>query len=347
MEIHDRLQAFWDNRAPDIIPYTIYHNEWKNVKHDPAWKAMMDAGLGITMHVPSAQVTYEGVDATHDEYVENGKTIRRITWSCPAGELVEESADWWPRQHMLKGAKDYAVMTWIVQRARVEPNPEGFDRAMVEMGPAGVPLAFPGRSPFQRILVDWAGMEEFSYHLAECPDEVDELHDALMAHMLEVITVTAEGPGKYVAVLDNFTAEAVGPARFARYHMPFYHDIAPMLHQAGKIIGVHYDGRTAAVADMIREAPFDALESLTNPHEGDVTIGEARRQWPDKLIWCNIRVGDYQLPPDQLREHVAELVQTGSTGGAGFALEVSEDIPDNWRQSMPTVLQTLQEMKLG
>jgi len=38
------------------------------------------------------------------------------------------------------------------------------------------------------------------------------------------------------------------------------------------------------------------------------------------------------------------MVERGSINGAALALEISEELPENWKQSIPVVLEALREV---
>jgi EAL domain-containing protein (putative c-di-GMP-specific phosphodiesterase class I) len=87
------------------------------------------------------------------------------------------------------------------------------------------------------------------------------------------------------------------------------------------------------------------IESLTPPPEGDLTLAEARAVWPDKLFWSNINVACYELPPRELREEVLRRVEQAAVDGRMLAFEVSEQYPDNWKESLPAVLEALEQTR--
>jgi hypothetical protein len=124
--------------------------------------------------------------------------------------------------------------------------------------------------------------------------------------------------------------------------MHIYEEVVPELQNAGKRVMVHYDGQLKAIADQVARAPFHIIESLTEPPEGDMMYETCRRAWPDTAFWANINVDLYALPPHKLREAVAD--KRARAGKRALAFELSEDVPDNWRESIPVVLQTLREL---
>ena len=95
------------------------------------------------------------------------------------------------------------------------------------------------------------------------------------------------------------------------------------------------------MAPPLAETGFAGLESLTEPPEGDLTLAQARAAFPDKVFWANINVGLYALSPTKLRRWVRERVQAAAPDGCGLVFEISENLPANWREAIPVVLQAL------
>jgi hypothetical protein len=203
-----------------------------------------------------------------------------------------------------------------------------------------------GRTPLQTILVDYTGLSNFGLHLFELEAEVRELYDALLVNFRRLVEIVAAGPGRYINVLENFTAETLGPRRYKEFLLPVYEETFGLFRQAGKVVGCHYDGKLAVVRDLVAGAPIDIIEALTPPPEGDMTLAQARAAWPDKLFWSNINLGCYELSPDELKREIWRRVEGGAPDGRRLAFEVSEDRPPRWRESMPVILEALNELHL-
>jgi hypothetical protein len=347
LSIRERLELFWAGERPDRIPYTIYQNEWRHTAKDPAWEAMYRAGLGVAWHLPSVREVHPEVEFLSETSQVDGKKFERRILRTPVGEIDETFLDEWQQKFFLESAEDYAVMTWIVKHTTVEPAYEEFLRRSDEIGPFGIPMVMLGRTPNQSILVDLVGLENYAYHLADLSSAMQELYDALLAKFKRKVELAAEGPGRFVAVLENFTADTLGPARYRKVLMPVYEECFPILQAGGKVVGVHYDGQLSAVKKLIAQAPMNLIESLTPPPEGDMTLAECREAWPDKLFWSNINVECYYLPPTELKQVVLDRVAQAAPDGRLLAFEVSEQYPDNWQQSIPVVLDALMETRQG
>ncbi len=343
MNIRERLHAFWLGERPDQIPYTIYQNEWRHTAEDPAWQPMFEAGLGVTWYIPTFQISRRHVEVINEEYTENGTRIRRQVQRTPVGEIDATWAEGWHRKYFLETPEDYRVMTYIAEHVDIEPAYDVYLAHEAALPEYGIAIPVVGRTPLQIIIVDYAGLENFAWHLFEYEDEVHQLYEALLKNFRRIIDIVAAGPGYYISNLENFTAETLGPQRYEKYLLPVYEECFATLHEAGKIVGSHYDGRTASCKTQIARAPIDLIESLTPPPEGDQTLAEARAAWPDKLFWSNINVACYNLPPHELKDLVLTRVQEGAPDGKRLAFEVSEQYPMNWKDSIPVILEALKE----
>ena len=304
-----------------------------------------DAGLIPSRFCCTFASKMPGVEWVQDTFQEGGHTYNRTTMKTPVGSVSTYSEAGWTQKHWLASREDYRVMTWIQRRTELTPNYEAFDQAQKDLAPYGVVSAFVGRTPMQVILVDHTGLESFAMHLFDYKAEMEELYEAMLVNFRRIVEIAAGGPGRYVAVLENFTAETMGPQRFAQFHVPVYKECFPMLRQAGKIVGTHYDGKLASCKKLIAESPIDLIESLTPPPEGDMTLAEARAAWPDKLFWSNINVSNYELPPAELKKEVLSRVGQAAPDGRRLAFEISEDLPKTWAASIPVVLDALRETR--
>jgi hypothetical protein len=155
----------------------------------------------------------------------------------------------------------------------------------------------------------------------------------------------AGGPGLFTWVPESYSAEMLSRKHFNQFLRPVYEECFPALRSAGKIVGAHFDGKTAFYKEAIAALPIDLIESLTPPPEGDQTLVEACRAWPDKLFWCNINVSCYNLPPQELKHTIREYALQASTGGRGAAFEISELYPANWKESLPVVLEAFEALQ--
>lgn len=339
MTSRENLCAALDWGHPAWIPFTI-NQEF--VTDDPAWEKLFFAGLSPIPYVPAVREEALEVERVEEPCTWQGQSARRTTLRTPLGEIRQVSAAGWVQEYFLKTPADYRVMEFIIRHTRLAFDASQFLSWEKRVGERGLTLVGLGRSPLQTILVDYAGLENFSGHLAEAFPELFALAEALEEQLLERCRLAAAGPWRYLSLLENFTAECWGAMRFQRFHLPLYAKILPIFQAAGKRVFPHCDGKLAGVARELAETMFAGIESLTEPPEGDLKWEQARDLFPGKVLWANINLGCYGLEPEDLAQWVRTRVCAVAPDARGLVLEISEDLPLNWREVIPIVLGELQ-----
>lgn len=334
VNIRERLEAFWRGEKPDRIPFTAYRRFFEDKLETPEFQRLIKRGFGLTWNLPMFRNIQRGVEAVTDE---RGDGTKRVALRTPVGAIHElyrksPTANYlldWREKHFLETAEDYKVMTWAVEHTSVEPAYDEFASLRGALHEWEIPLSWIGRTPLQTILVDYAGLENISVHLFEYEAEVRMLYEALRKQFRKRVEIAAEGPCTYVACLENFSAETLGPERYEEFLLPVYEECFPILRRAGKVVGCHYDGKTRAVREQIRRAPIDVIEAFTQPPEGDQSFAEARTVWLEKLLWSNLNVSLFEHPPVQIKAAIHQIIRDAAPDGRRLALECSEDRPPN------------------
>lgn len=338
MTNRENLIASLEGMVPERIPYTVYAEFGFP---EAELRGLIDLGFTQAEYASVVREEANGVERLVSKESVNGHGMETVRLRTPAGELEQVSMDGWVQSYFLKTPEDYAVMTDIVRRTRLFAQYEAFGRCEEAVGDDGITLLALPRSPMQTILVDYAGLEAFAFHMAEDMDAVWPLYEALRDRLIETVKIIADGPGRYVHMTENMTAETWGNARFSRFHKPIYDEILPILHGGGKKLYTHYDGKLKAVVSTIGETGIDGIESFTVAPEGDMSYAEVRGALPNTYIWSNISLSAYTLPDEELRNWVRAAVADCALDKRNFALAILEDIPPNWQKKIPVVLDAL------
>jgi len=351
MTPRENLMTALQGGLPEHTPLSVLDWFFADPRHDfREWRPLFDQGLALVVQCQTTRLVEHGVKTTVEHRAEGDRrctvrlketpvgTVHSVTVnSIRAPRLME-----WPQRYWVETPEDYRILRWIAEHTEVLTQYETLGRAMETAGDRGVVVVLGGRSPAMSIQIDYAGGERFALDLAQGVDELFELYEAEKELFLAVNRAIAAGPGAFVTWCEQLTIDMLGPRRYAELLMPVYQEIVPLYESAGKRVLVQYDGKLRAAADLIAHAPFHIIELLTEPPEGDMTLDECRAAWPDKVLWANVNLGRYQLPPDELREAIVAMRQRA--GKKGLALSIAEDIPGNWRASVPVVLETLQDL---
>jgi len=126
--------------------------------------------------------------------------------------------------------------------------------------------------------------------------------------------IAAESPAPIVLCGDNIDGLLVNPKLFQKYFAPVYEKQAEVLHEHGKLMAVHMDGRIGVLRGLIAKTPIDIIEALHPPPMGDLPIGEALSLWKDKAIWVGFPGAVYALGPEATREYALTLLREAGEG---------------------------------
>jgi hypothetical protein len=136
--------------------------------------------------------------------------------------------------------------------------------------------------------------------------------------------IAARSPAPIVMCGDNVDGVLVTPKLFETYFMPVYEVQAKVLHRAGKLMGVHMDGRLKALKHLIGSTSIDIVEAFHPPPMGDLSLGEALALWSNKAIWVGFPGSVYALGPQATARYALELLRE-VTPGERLVIEMSTE----------------------
>ena len=147
-----------------------------------------------------------------------------------------------------------------------------------------------------------------------------------------------------VWVPENITASITTPNFFKEFCIPFYHEVAEILHKEDKILVAHMDGLLKPLIELIAESDVDVIEAFTPSPMGDISISEARKMWKNKIIWMNypgIIIANNDL--NFIREYTKDILKSIAPGDR-FLIGCTENFPlENWEKSFSEILKVLEE----
>jgi hypothetical protein len=335
------------NGQPDGTPvYAVY--DWF-VKNRPAvdWQMLFDLGLGQINHANLIRHEHPNFEIIENTSSQDGKTRRDVRLVTNKGELREWYLGEWRQEHFIKTPEDYRIMKHALEGVMVFADDKPFLESEADIGERGITIGQiqglgSGRTPLMVLQIDWVGLEQFSMDLAYETPELFELIEVMNKIKLEEIRQAARTPATQVKLWENLSIDTLGHVHYRRHQAPLYRQILDILCDAGKKLQVHYDGRLKVISKDIAALPIDGIDSFTEPPEGDMSTIEARRAWPEKFLWQNINLNWYLMSEKDLADNVARIVKQAGPGR--HCLMISEDVPQNWRESIPSVLKIIREI---
>jgi len=340
--IRERMLAVLHNRVPDRIPVSIYSRYNRSGETE---RAARNCGMGIIDFEPPVSLLappwhlhpgylseVKGAEFSIAFTWEQGREVETRTYQTPVGKISQRitkdpsyGSDW-ISEHYIKDFQDYSTIRYIVENTVFEERPAAIRQKKCDLGQDGVVLGRVDRLPFQKLLIELAGPERLFVDLAEDPDPIEELLEAMTARQEEQFNMALKSEAEVIWQPDNVTADMTHPRYFNKYLAPLYGHFGDACHDAGKVYAVHMDGRLAAIKTQIAGSPIDVVESFSLAEVGgNLTVREALAAWPGKVICPNFPASLAGAPAGEISGYVRQLA--ADFRGYPFMLQVSEDIP--------------------
>ena len=346
LSIRNRLNHALDGNTVTEPVYLVY--DWFVINRKIDWQSLFDLGLGQINHASLIEIERPHLKIVETVSYDGEHKKTEIQWITDIGELHECTVDGWKNEYLIKTSDDYKIMQRALEDVRFIPTNKYFDESEQTLGESGMTLGQMGhfndlgylRTPFQMVQIDFVGLEQFSIDITIELPELMELLEMMNEQMLEAFRCVTKTKAVHIKLWENLSIETMGPDLFRKYQVPMYDKITKILDGTGKKLHVHYDGKLQLITSDIQRLGFDGIDSLTPSPEGDVTIAEARLRWPKKFLWMHPSLTWDTLPDTELIDKILQMVWDADTR---FCFQLSEEVPPNWKRTIPLILKTLNE----
>jgi hypothetical protein len=329
----------------DRLPFFHW---WRHCQIGWAERECRNRGMGMTWLRPSYVEKIHDVEISETRVPASDPTTIRRTYTTPVGSvsLVERrdrgvgqwhaNRSWkdvtpWQTERLIKGPEDYKVVKYIVEHTEYIADSFPIEQAMDWLGEDGIVVDTLPHSPMQMLMIHWVGSEggRFFYHHADYLDLVEDLYRAVSKSREPLYEIAARSPAPIVMCGDNIDGVLVNPRLFKKYFMPEYDKMGKVLHEHGKLMAVHMDGRIGVLKETIPQTPIDIVEALHPPPMGDLPIGEALRLWKDKAIWMGFPGSVYTLGPQATQKLALDILREVCPGERLAVAMSTENIVSN------------------
>jgi uroporphyrinogen-III decarboxylase len=370
MNPKERIMAVLHHEAPDVIPFSMYVESPQLAAlalYEP-WRKLLDNGLCI--HGSMASQAHEvscpnaTMDLTHHYgHVTSWSPVDILmalntshdvtgTINTPRGSAsfitkwksldLTEMLPWFPEDgYFIKNSEDYEVVKFLVEDAEYTPSYNNIKEMQMILGNYGIISAFVPKSPFQsmRMLM---GAHKLAIDYYTNRKEFEELYSLIYKKELEVYKIAAESPADVIWGPDNVTGIVTTPTFFEKYSIPFYNEVADIIHKQDKTYIVHMDGALKSLKNLIPKTRIDVIESFTPPPVGNLPLAEAKELWKDKIIWANFPEPVSIQGQGAVRKTTQQMLKSVAPGD-NFLIGFSEGFPSFMHMiaSVPTILKTV------
>ena len=340
MTMRERMLAVIQGREHDRTPFAMYEILFPPKQ---ALELLGHGNIGIIRYRPIYRVENPHCRLDSEFFLEGDAKWQRNVLHTPKGDLTElrvfepafDSST--ARKHFIETAADYEVLWSYLGDSVILDNYEQYFQDCADLGEDGFPKAEVERTPWQQLWIEWVGLDALAWHLADFPDHVEHTIELLARRARRIFDVAWRSPAPYIDIPDNITAPAIGPARFRKYCVSLYDELAGVLAESGRPLFVHMDGLLKPLWNDIARSRVGGLDSFTPTPDCDTTVADAVRLWPEKRLWVNFPSSVHLESPAVIRATAEEiLAEAGRTGR--LQIQVSENVPlDAWPASFPII----------
>jgi hypothetical protein len=297
----ERILAVYQGDTPDRVPFMLDLSHWFYHRHHKPWDLsqaydtpeydLIDEHrrLGVGFYMPNLGSFYS-VGYGEDVQTETVKVDRdgrpEIIWRYHTPEgTIERRRIWeevtyaWGVSHWgVETEQDLRVLGSALASRQYAPCWDRYQAWVDRVGDNGVLYIGNGYSAMGQLLNYWMGIEQTMYAVADWPNTVCEVVDRINANNLDLIDLLAQSPAEVIIMGDNFSSDVQPPSFFAEWSRDYYAEAIRRLHEAGKYVAVHIDGRLQGALQMFAQIGADCADAVTPKPMGDLSADECRRE---------------------------------------------------------------------
>ena len=233
-------------------------------------------------------------------------------------------------EHPLKTEQDYKVQLWIEENTTLNYDLGPVNSHLMGEGRYGLSLGMMiprGKSAFQTLIEHLAGTEELVIALADFPDTVTALWRTMVARDLEAVELAVQSPYSHFITWEDSSTQNYSPTQYDTYIGSEIGEWCRILSDHGKYYTQHACGHLAALVERMKAHGVHAVESISPPPTGNITIRDARKvMGPSMAIIGGIEPTQFlRLSEADLKPYVQSVIDDAA--GGPFVLANSDSCP--------------------
>ena len=340
----ERVERALRGDAVAPVPFTMYEGMVFPCK---AEREMRNRGMCVVdRRVPICRVHRPNVKVTEAVYWERGRRFVRTALDTPVGTVstLREDAGFtqWYHERMFRSPDDFRTLLFLIEDELYEASYTAAVEAQKGWGGDGILRTSFGLEPLQQLISsNFMQPDDYCIQWMDNRDEILRLYRAIIEKRRILYPIVAESPISHANYGGNVVPAIIGPEVFREYYLPHYNEAADIMHRNGKLIGCHFDDNNRIIAADIANTDLDYIEAFTPAPVTDMSLGDAREAWPDKVLWLNFPSSVHRDPDEVVRRTTVDLLDEVDSP-EGIIMGITEDIPKNrWRDSCRAIMDGL------
>jgi uroporphyrinogen-III decarboxylase len=232
----------------------------------------------------------------------------------------------------VKRVEDLKPLLYMIEATRYEADFGPAFRALEEVGDDGICLTGLPCNPYIQFAKVDVGYGGAFYMMADHPAEVDRVIEAYHRKYLEAARVVAQAPVEIAASGDNMDCLTCPPRAFLKYGVPYYRDVAEILHPAGKIWEGHWCGRVEGLLPHVPDCGLDVIEAIVPKPMTTLDMADALDACEGKVVIQGgvpaVLMCEEGGSRDDLVRTIGDLLERVGHR-PGFVLGMGDNVPAN------------------
>ena len=313
MNNRERVLTILNGGTPDRIPFLPFS---ELVPDSSFVQEMRKRGMGLITHCSSVGSKIEGIEII-EELIDK-KTV--ITYHTPIGKLYETYDNSVGKvitghnlgvrtDFLIKDVKDYDVAIYIIDHTEHFIDEAQFYSTDNELLSDGITHCWTDEPPFMDAQY-YLGLENWSFHQFDYPEEFQRLLDALGRRQERRLQLLLDCPDMLIN-LGNLAGN-FGPPQYKEFMLPYYEKYVPLFKAKGKITTIHADANNLLeYKELLSKTGVDVIEAFTPPPFGNLSLAEARKAWGgEKTIWINFPEAVFYEGYEYTKNYTIELLKS-------------------------------------
>ena len=308
MTPRERILAVYNGQKPDRVPYMLDLSHYYLYKFQLPWDLCNgypkpDTGLmDYTRKMGAAFYCPQQTHFWNVEYANDVKSfaatnvvdgVPEICWrfETPMGSIERirvwepASYSWAIKKWGVETEKDLEILAYAMSSRRYTPIPQNYEDWVDYIGEDGLVYLNSGYSAMGYLMNYWMGVENTIYASYDSEDVLEECVNKINDNALEQIKMMAEEFSAPVIIMgDNFSSDVQSPSFFGRWSKDYYAKAYDIIHQNGKKVAVHVDGKLKGAIKMMKDIGADCIDAVTPGSVGGCSPMEAREEAGQDLI---------------------------------------------------------------
>lgn len=168
----------------------------------------------------------------------------------------------------------------------IEPDLEAFEADFQAYGDDALLLPVIGvdcKTALQTMVEHWVGTENLAYALYDEAEVVEECLAIMQARDEETVRISINSSADGFIFWEDSSTTNINPASFKKYVMPEITQWGKMIHASGKLLVHHACGHLRNLIPLMAQTPIDAIESISPPPTGNITLQQAAAALPEHI----------------------------------------------------------------